>query len=81
MYGGKLTMKSQLNRILGHLKKGKSITPIDALQQFGCFRLGGRIFDLRSKGHDITTKMVGKPGERKRFASYSLRKKKKGARG
>ena len=38
-------MKSQNERILAHLKKGKKITPLDALEKFGCFRLAARISD------------------------------------
>jgi len=31
--------KSQMNQILARLEKGKSITPLEALEKFGCFRL------------------------------------------
>jgi hypothetical protein len=44
---------SQEQQILEYLRTGKSITPIDALKMFGCFRLGARIWDLRHKGHRI----------------------------
>jgi hypothetical protein len=52
------------------LKKGNTITPIEALQKFGCFRLGARIADLRKAGYEIDTKMVEQNG--KRFAQYKL---------
>lgn len=42
-------------RIEAMLKKGRSITPIQALDLFGCFRLGARIWDLRRSGYDIQT--------------------------
>ena len=29
------------------------LTPLDALDHFGCFRLGARIKDLRALGHHI----------------------------
>ena len=61
---------SQEQQILEYLKTGKSITPLDALNKFGCFRLGARIWDLRKKGHHIEemdTKLNGK-----RFARYFL---------
>jgi hypothetical protein len=61
-------MKSQNERILAHLKKGKKITPLDALEKFGCFRLAARISDLRKDGHVISTENVTKDG--KTFASY-----------
>lgn len=38
---------SQLSVIRAALLKGKTITPIDALNMCGCFRLSARIYDLR----------------------------------
>ena len=62
--------KSQTDKILAHLEKGKSITPLEALEKYGCFRLSARIDDLRNMGHHIITETIKKNG--KRFASYSL---------
>ena len=64
------TTKSQTQAIKAHLESGKSITPIDALNEYGCFRLGARIFDLKDEGLDIITEMVQKG--KKRFASYKI---------
>ena len=55
------------------LKQGNSITPLEALHKFGCFRLGARISDLRKAGYEIETKMVEKDG--KRFAQYTMKRK------
>ena len=63
-------IESQSARILSHLKSGKSITPIEALTLFDCFRLGARIADLRKEGYEIKTTILNKGV--KRFASYSL---------
>jgi hypothetical protein len=52
------------------LESGKTLTPIDALERFGCFRLAARIDDLRREGLEIETKYQHKDG--KRFASYGL---------
>ena len=52
------------------LKQGNTITPIEALHKFGCFRLGARIADLRKAGYLIDTKIVKQNG--KRFAQYKL---------
>lgn len=41
---------TQCNRILAHLKKGLTITSLEALQMFGCMRLASRISDLRKRG-------------------------------
>ena len=64
--------KTQNERILNYLSNGKGITPIEALNKFGCFRLAARISDLRKSGHTIWTDNVTKNG--KTFASYSLSK-------
>ncbi len=63
-------MNSQNKQILNHLESGKTITPIDALNLFGCFRLGARIHDLKSEGYDIKSEIKSVNG--KRFAEYSL---------
>jgi hypothetical protein len=64
--------KTQNEEILKHLQSGKVISPIEALEKFGCMRLGGRIFELKQQGHKIVTDMVTKNG--KRYAEYSLEK-------
>ena len=48
-------MDTQLEQIHEHLIKNKSITPMEALKNYGCYRLGARIYDLRCKGLYITT--------------------------
>ncbi len=49
---------NQNDLIQDHLERGKKLTPIAALQKFGCFRLSARIYDLRKKGLDIKQRMV-----------------------
>tara|TARA_R100000329_G_scaffold112115_1_gene92062 strand:+ start:369 stop:599 length:231 start_codon:yes stop_codon:yes gene_type:complete len=61
---------TQNKQILNWLESGKSITPLQALEQFGCFRLSARIFNLRENGYQIVTKNITKNG--KTFAEYSL---------
>ena len=61
---------TQNQQIKSYLEKGKSITPIQALNKFGCFRLAARISDLKNDGLNIATKIVTKDG--KTFASYRL---------
>ena len=46
-------MKSQSKHILDWLKTHEGITAIEALREFGCFRLAARVYDLRAKGHKI----------------------------
>ena len=63
--------RTQNSRILQHLLDGQSITPIQALKKFGCFRLGARIFELRKQGFYIDMKKVDN-GEGNKFAKYTL---------
>jgi len=62
---------SQSTEILRYLKK-RSITPVEALSNIGCFRLAARICSLRQQGHNIKTRMIEANG--KRFARYTLQK-------
>lgn len=64
-------IEAQTKQILAHLKTGKAITPIDALERFQCFRLGARIYDLKQEGHVICKTMV-ETDTGKRVASYAL---------
>lgn len=63
--------KSQNKRILEYLKTGEKLTPLGALERFGCFRLGARAFELKRQGYSIQTEMVREGS--KYFACYSLR--------
>ena len=65
-----MKINAQNNQILKYLQTGKSLTPMDALKRFGCFRLGARIYDLRRDGHSIMSQMV-EVGD-KRVARYTL---------
>ena len=62
---------TQNDAIKEHLLSGKPITPLDALQNYGCFRLASRIDELRKAGMDIETVTIKRNG--KRYASYVLR--------
>lgn len=66
-----MIQEAQASRILRHLEAGKSITPLDALQKWGCFRLGARIWDLKRMGYRINKRMVAFTNG-KRCASYSM---------
>ena len=64
---------SQSAKVLYHLQNYGSLTAIQALELFNCFRLAARINDLKEAGHDIQTEMKRlKNG--KKIAVYSLPK-------
>jgi hypothetical protein len=62
---------TQTEQIRRHLVTGESITPLDALQSYGCFRLAARIDELRKAGLDIETVKESRNG--KSYARYRLR--------
>lgn len=66
--------QSQNKAILEHLESGETITAIEALNKFGCFRLAARIKNLRDSGCVINTVYVVENG--KSFAQYNLTKEK-----
>lgn len=64
---------SQTQQILDYLLTGNAITPIEALNLFGCFRLSARCFDIREIGIDVKTKTINTG--KKSYASYYLEQK------
>ncbi|MDY3111038.1 MAG: helix-turn-helix domain-containing protein [Porphyromonas sp.] len=66
-----MTITTQRDLVQRHLESGRSITPLEALRLYGCFRLSACIWVLKHKrGMNIETTMVEEDG--KRFAEYSL---------
>ena len=51
-------MESQNKLIKAHLQAGKTLTAIQALEMFGCFRLAARIKYLKDSGMIIDKAMV-----------------------
>ena len=62
---------SQKSLVLNHLKNDNGITPLEALNKFGAFRLSAIIFDLRKDGYDIDTEIIKNGG--KHYANYKLK--------
>ena len=63
---------TQNQMIASYLLKGRGITPLEALNKFGCFRLGARIADLKKMGLPIDSNMVRDEVTGKRYARYTL---------
>ena len=65
--------QSQTNQILEVLKNGETITPLGALNRFGCFRLGARIYELRHGKYDGTCYRIEDiPHQGKQYSAYKL---------
>ena len=60
-----IASKSQTQKILEYLLEGNSITPLEALERFKCFRLGARIADIKAKGYLVYSEFVDTPTQKK----------------
>lgn len=56
---------SHVKNIAKYLAEHGSINSMDALEEFGCFRLAARIYDIRSKGFEITAANLKLPSGKK----------------
>ena len=63
---------TQTEAILSHLQSGKPITPLEALDEYGCFRLGARIHELKKDGYSIESEIVTDQRTGKHYARYRL---------
>lgn len=68
---------TQKKRVLEYLRNNKSITPMEAWEKLGIYRLGDAIFKLRKDGHDVQSSLIdvkNRFGESCRVAEYRLEK-------
>lgn len=66
---------TQCDMILRYMQDTGSITPWEAMREFGCMRLGARIYDLRRRGLDITKETEtsrNRYGKRVSYAKYRV---------
>ncbi len=63
--------QTQLQQIRKYLERGGKLTPIAALNMFGCLSLAQRIMNLRDQGMNIKTDMIT-TATGKRIGKYSL---------
>ena len=66
-------MKNQTDQILDYINLHGSISPMEALENCGCFRLASRICDLKKIGYSIQTEHEHR-GD-KYYARYRLIRK------
>jgi len=66
-------LTNQASQIKHYLEQGHTLTSIEALEKFQCFRLASRIHDLKKSGYAVDKIMItGTNG--KRWAQYSKAK-------
>ena len=63
-------IESQNVEIRKFMERGLEITPLEALEKFGCMRLASRIGELKESGVEIQDRWVERNG--KRYKAYSM---------
>ena len=66
---------TQTQKIIEYMKKYGSITPLDALREFGCMRLAARINDIERQGISIDREIehsTNRDGDKVHYARYRL---------
>lgn len=63
---------TQKQKILNHLKMFGSITPLEAMKEYGCMRLAAVIFKLKGEYSIVTDMQDSKNrfGDKVRYAKY-----------
>jgi len=64
--------ETQRAKVKRWLLNDKTLTPIEALEMFGCFRLAHIIWDIRQNRH-VYTRMIKHPRYGTSFAEYSFK--------
>jgi len=65
-----MRQQSQKEQITRHLMNGRTITPLEGLNLYGCFRLAAVIHTLKKEGMNIKTHDMRV--NEKTFAKYEL---------
>lgn len=66
---------TQTKKILRHIEEYGSITPLEALQEYGIMRLASRMCDIKRAGHPVqrvTETAKNRYGEPVRYARYTI---------
>ena len=66
---------TQTERILEHVQKYGSITPLEALKEYGIMRLASRVHDLKKRGvylNRTAEKSTNRFGDTVHYTRYTL---------
>ena len=72
--------RTQCDRVYDYIREFGSITPLQAMNDLGCYRLSARIKDLRDLGINIQSEMIPRINryrETIHVARYSIKKNEK----
>lgn len=62
---------SQTQQILEYMQEHDGITQAEAVSEYGCYRLSGRIYDLKHMGHKILKTMEQQKNRYGKFVSFA----------
>lgn len=68
----------QTEKIIRHIEEHGSITPLEALQEYGIMRLASRMCDIKRAGyivHKTTETAKNRYGEPVRYARYTIQER------
>jgi hypothetical protein len=66
---------NQKQKVLRHLKRYGSITPLEAFNDYAIMRLTSRICELKDEGHNIKSELISSKNrfaEKVTFSKYTL---------
>ena len=66
---------TQTEKILRHIAEYGSITPVEALQEYGCMRLASRMCEITRAGYSVCRTMEtsrNRYGDPVRYARYTI---------
>ena len=66
---------SQVEKILRHIEMYGSITPLEAMQEYGIMRLASRMCDIKRAGYKVqstTETSENRNGEKVRYSRYTI---------
>lgn len=69
---------TQTEKIIRHISEHGSITPLEALGEYGIMRLASRMCDIKKEGYIVGVKMEtskNRYGEPVRYARYTIKGK------
>jgi hypothetical protein len=64
----------QIDRILRHFKEHRTLTSLEAINEYGNTRLAATVHTLRARGYEISTQNIevtNRYGEKRHIAKYT----------
>ena len=63
---------TQAQTVLKHLKSGRTLSAMEAVQKYGILRLAGRVKELRDVGYNIISVPVNDKKTGRHYVKYKL---------